>query len=269
MRHVHPPPPAAAGGRVSQTASVLPSVEAATNRRSAQHARVLRAGDRWPRQVRAQGSDLRGRSPDNPAVCDRSGSLSELGPLHVAAWPASGAGGSARAGTPAQQRSGEGEWGRAPSQQQRPCSAEQNALAHRAHAVDRAVPHVGLRRAPSGTGEPQQRQGWGQRQSGSGRRRRRSQLKQSLSFLANASLVHNRNISRVQKLRLGGDALGADPAYLLYLPSRPRGGLRRIDFGAWPRATTLPPTIFPRIGPQASAARTPAAFAGPEASTWR
>eukprot|EP01045_Picozoa_sp_COSAG04_P052112 COSAG04_NODE_22038_length_362_cov_1.171103_1_plen_86_part_10 len=39
-----------------------------------------------------------------------------------------------------------------------------------------------------------------------------------LSFWANASTVHNRNISRVQKLRLGGGALGADPAYLLYLP---------------------------------------------------
>ena len=33
-----------------------------------------------------------------------------------------------------------------------------------------------------------------------------------------------------QKLRLGGDALGADPTYLLYLPSRSRGELRRIDF---------------------------------------
>ena len=32
------------------------------------------------------------------------------------------------------------------------------------------------------------------------------------------------------KLRLGGDALGADPTYLLYLPSRSRGELRRIDF---------------------------------------
>ena len=41
-----------------------------------------------------------------------------------------------------------------------------------------------------------------------------------------------------QKLRLGGDALGADPTYLLYLPSRSRGGLQRIDFGAWPRAAT-------------------------------
>ena len=29
---------------------------------------------------------------------------------------------------------------------------------------------------------------------------------------------------------LGGDALGADPTYLLYLPSRSRGELRRIDF---------------------------------------
>ena len=28
-----------------------------------------------------------------------------------------------------------------------------------------------------------------------------------------------------QKLRLGGDALGADPTYLLYLPFRPHGGI--------------------------------------------
>jgi len=34
-----------------------------------------------------------------------------------------------------------------------------------------------------------------------------------------------------QKLRLGGDALGADPTYLLYLTYRPRGELRRIDLG--------------------------------------
>ena len=34
-----------------------------------------------------------------------------------------------------------------------------------------------------------------------------------------------------QKLRLGGDALGADPTYLLYLPYRSRGELRRIDLG--------------------------------------
>jgi len=33
-----------------------------------------------------------------------------------------------------------------------------------------------------------------------------------------------------QKLRLGGDALGADPTYLLYLAYRSRGELRRIDF---------------------------------------
>ena len=32
-----------------------------------------------------------------------------------------------------------------------------------------------------------------------------------------------------QKLRLGGDALGADPTYLLYLPYRSQGELRRID----------------------------------------
>ena len=34
---------------------------------------------------------------------------------------------------------------------------------------------------------------------------------------------------QVQKLRLGGDALGADPTYLLYLAYRSRGELRRID----------------------------------------
>ena len=28
-----------------------------------------------------------------------------------------------------------------------------------------------------------------------------------------------------QKLRLGGESLGADPTYLLYLPSRSRGGI--------------------------------------------
>jgi len=43
----------------------------------------------------------------------------------------------------------------------------------------------------------------------------------------------------------GGDALGADPTYLLYLPFRSRGELRRIDFAAWPRTATfrlnLPP----------------------------
>ena len=68
------------------------------------------------------------------------------------------------------------------------------------------------------------------------------------------SAAHSRHLQG-QKLRLGGDALGADPTYLLYLPSRSRGGLRRIDFGAWPRAATLPPTIFPRTDPQASSAQ--------------
>ena len=48
-----------------------------------------------------------------------------------------------------------------------------------------------------------------------------------------------------QKLRLGGDALGADPTYLLYLPSRSRGGLRRIDFGPWPRTAVSPPQSSP------------------------
>ena len=32
-----------------------------------------------------------------------------------------------------------------------------------------------------------------------------------------------------QKLRLGGESLGADPTYLLYLAYRSRGELRRID----------------------------------------
>ena len=41
-----------------------------------------------------------------------------------------------------------------------------------------------------------------------------------------------------QKLRLGGDALAADPTYLLYLAYRSRGELRRIDFAAWPRTAT-------------------------------
>ena len=51
-----------------------------------------------------------------------------------------------------------------------------------------------------------------------------------------------------QKLRLGGDALGADPTYLLYLPSRSRGELRRIDFGAWPRAATSNHICLMQVG---------------------
>ena len=50
-----------------------------------------------------------------------------------------------------------------------------------------------------------------------------------------------------QKLRLGGDALGADPTYLLYLPSRSRGGLRRIDFAAWPRTATFRLKLSPDL----------------------
>ena len=55
----------------------------------------------------------------------------------------------------------------------------------------------------------------------------------------------NRNHLRGQKLRLGGDALSADPTYLLYLPSRSLGGLRRIDFAAWPRAAVSPRQVAP------------------------
>ena len=60
-----------------------------------------------------------------------------------------------------------------------------------------------------------------------------------------ASLLCAIAASQGQKLRLGGDALGAGPTYLLYLPSRSRGGLRRIDFGAWPRAAVSPRQIPP------------------------
>ena len=49
-----------------------------------------------------------------------------------------------------------------------------------------------------------------------------------------------------QKLRLGGDALGADPTYLLYLPSRSQGELRRIDFGAWPHTATFRLKLSPK-----------------------
>ena len=42
-----------------------------------------------------------------------------------------------------------------------------------------------------------------------------------------------------QKLRLGGDALGADPTYLMYLPSRSRGELPRIDLGPDCASATL------------------------------
>ena len=45
-----------------------------------------------------------------------------------------------------------------------------------------------------------------------------------------ASAAHPRHFAG-QKLRLGGDALGADPTYLLYLAYRSRGELRRIDLG--------------------------------------
>ena len=44
-----------------------------------------------------------------------------------------------------------------------------------------------------------------------------------------ASAAHSRHFPG-QKLRLGGDALGAEPTYLLYLPYGSRGELRRTDF---------------------------------------
>ena len=62
---------------------------------------------------------------------------------------------------------------------------------------------------------------------------------QSSPESARKPLLHTRGICRGQKLRLGGDALGADPTYLLYLPFRSRGELRRIDLSAWPRTATL------------------------------
>jgi len=43
-----------------------------------------------------------------------------------------------------------------------------------------------------------------------------------------ASAAHSRHFPG-QKLRLGGDGLGAEPTYLLYLPYRSRGELRRTD----------------------------------------
>ena len=49
-----------------------------------------------------------------------------------------------------------------------------------------------------------------------------------------------------QKLRLGGDALGADPTYLLYLPYRSRGELRRIDFEPDCAGATLSDFAAPR-----------------------
>ena len=71
-----------------------------------------------------------------------------------------------------------------------------------------------------------------------GRRRRTNPSRQ-------ASTAHPRHFPG-QKLRLGGDALGADPTYLLYLAYRSRGELRRTDFAAWPRPRTLPPSLAPK-----------------------
>ena len=69
----------------------------------------------------------------------------------------------------------------------------------------------------------------------------------SPQFDLRTRIAHSRHFPG-QKLRLGGDALGADPTYLLYLPSRSRGGLRRTDFGAWPRTAVSPRQIPPSLG---------------------
>ena len=68
-----------------------------------------------------------------------------------------------------------------------------------------------------------------------------------------------------QKLRLGGDALGAGPTYLLYLPSRSRGGLRRIDFGAY-AALTDPASRLSRLLPDREVDETPHGFRSGAAS---
>ena len=72
-------------------------------------------------------------------------------------------------------------------------------------------------------------------------------LKLSPRIGPQASVAHPRHLPG-QKLRLGGDALGADPTCLLYLPSRSWGGLRRIDFGAWPRAATSNHICLMQVG---------------------
>ena len=77
-----------------------------------------------------------------------------------------------------------------------------------------------------------------------GARRRDLQQFRRPQFDSRASSAQLQHL-QAQTLRLGGDALGADPTYLLYLPSRPRGALRRIDFGAWPRTAVSPRQIPP------------------------
>ena len=72
-----------------------------------------------------------------------------------------------------------------------------------------------------------------------------------------------------QKLRLGGDSLGADPTYLLYLPSRSRGGLRRIDFGPWPRAAVSPPQSSPESTRKPLLRTRGISRARPEALAWQ
>ena len=74
-----------------------------------------------------------------------------------------------------------------------------------------------------------------------------------LQIGSRASAAHSQHFPG-QKLRLGGHGLGADPTYLLYLPSRSRGGLRRIDLGPDCASATLS-NFSASIDPQASAAQ--------------
>ena len=75
-------------------------------------------------------------------------------------------------------------------------------------------------------------------------RRRDLERFRRLGIDPQASAAHSWHFPGL-KLRLGGDALGADPTYLLYLAYRSRGELRRIDFAAWPRTRTSRLTLPP------------------------
>ena len=98
-----------------------------------------------------------------------------------------------------------------------------------------------LRRARSPTGLAEQVR-FGVRHGPSNPRSRRAARPKSRA----AQNAHSRHLPS-QKLRLGGDALGADPTYLLYLPYRSRGGLRRTDFGPWPRTAVSPRQVAPEL----------------------
>ena len=46
-----------------------------------------------------------------------------------------------------------------------------------------------------------------------------------LQDLQDDQLIHQQTEPEPEKLRLGGDTLGADPTYLLHLPFRSHGGI--------------------------------------------